>query len=111
MDERMCLHLSALFPLPDIHLKALKANSTRTAAWKVFKFDAGLRAKDNLPINTNLFLMFISAEALTEDLELDWSSVRKNYLEIIDSFLSHLFTQFQGIRMWRLEGFFEGDNC
>lgn len=55
--------------------------------------------------------MFISAEALTEDLELDWSSVCKNYLEIIDSFLSHLFTQFQGIRMGRLEAFFEGDNC
>lgn len=95
MDERMYLHLSALFPLTDTYLKALKANSTCTTAWKVFKFDAGLRAKDNFPINTNLLLMFISADGFTEDPELDCSSVCKNYLETIYSFSTHLFTQFQ----------------
>lgn len=45
----MWLHLSAPFSLTYTYLKALKTNSTCNKAWKFFKFNVGLRAKDNLP--------------------------------------------------------------
>lgn len=67
----------------------------RDRAWKVFKFYVGLRAKDNFPINTNLLLMFLSADGLTEDPELDCHSVCTNYLETIYPFSTDLFTQFR----------------
>lgn len=37
------------FPLTYTHLKALQTNSTCNKAWKFFKFNVGLRAKDNFP--------------------------------------------------------------
>lgn len=37
------------FSLTYAHLEALKTNSTCNKAWKFFKFNVGLKAKDNLP--------------------------------------------------------------
>ena len=110
MDERMELYLSALFLLTDTHLKASKARCTCVIELGKFKFDVGLSAKDNFPINTNLLLILLSAEVLTEDPELDSRSVCTNYLETIYLFSTYLFTQFQRHSMWRRWAFFEGDN-